>query len=343
MILFIVDQVAGAEYVFPLLNKWRETGNTSWKIMASEVSASFLKKRCINCEEMNTPSTFEVKKAIDKIIPDKAVLSSTGCSQLEQLFLLELKREKITTFSFVDSWVNYSRRFHYGKGSLYPDMILTIDEKAKQEMISEGIPGNIITIVGQPYFEYCLAFDARRITPGRESVLLLTQPVSRFYEKRLGYDEKSFMQICLDVWGSLEKNWSKLSVLVHPAEDLETYREIVDAYSSDIPVVRGDDCRLSEYSLVVGMFSSMMVRSLLAGIPTVSLQPGACGEDLNFLSRNGYIQRFTEPGDFHRFLRSYSRDPGHNENSMNKFRSILKDSCSRFERCILNSQSGGMK
>lgn len=342
MILFVVDQVAGAEYIFPLLDKWKRQGDQEWKVIASSVSANLLRKRSIDCEEIDSVTSSVVENIFSKVRPNKVVLSSTGGSQLEELFLFRAKEKGIPSISFIDTWVNYAKRFEYTssqneRNRFYPEMIFTIDEKAKNEMIAEDIPEELIKVVGQPFYEYCLSSaEGKRQIPVKESVLFLTQPVSRYYDARLGYDEKSFIKSSLDIWERLNRDWSKLYILVHPAEDMESYRELIIPYSSNICILRGDECDLRAYSLVVGMFSSMMIQSILAGINTVSFQPGACGKDLNFFSRHGYMRRFTTVDDFYQFLRNYAGSIDRDLNMENELKKILKNSCLRFERCILD-------
>lgn len=342
MILFVVDQVAGAEYIFPLLHKWRETAYSEWKVVCSPISASFLTRHLIDCTVLANPTIEEVKKIVDQSSPAKAVLSSSGGSLLEEIFLLELKKRRIPSFMFIDCWVNYSKRYERKNSQgevfkFYPDKILTIDQKAKDEMIVDDIPEELIKVIGQPYFEYCLsAVNDRVLVKDGESLLLLTQPLSRYYEQRLGYDEKIFVKVCLNVWKELNKDWAKLSIVVHPAEDCEWYLKIISQYSPSIKILRGDYCDLKAYSLVVGMFSSMMIQSLLAGVNTVSLQPGARGEDMSFLSRHGYIRRFTTSEDFYNFLKDYADCAGGDLNMVNKLKSSLKGSCERFEGFLLN-------
>lgn len=342
MIIFVVDQVAGAEYVFPLLNKWLRDNYKEWTVIASSVSSSFLKQRSIPSVELILPSFNAVSDVIEEFKPAKAILSSSGNSLLEGLFLLKLKERKIPTYSFIDYWGNYSKRFQHNNdqmhfNQLYPDGILTIDKQAKEEMIIEKIPENIIKVIGQPYFEYCLESIKNSIkAKGEGLILLVTQPVSYYFEKRLGYDEKGFLNVFLDVWRSLEKDWSKINIVVHPAENCETYKSLTSKYSPDITILRGNDCHLRDYSLVVGMFSSLMIQSVLAGINTISLQPGACGADMNFLSRYGYIERLTSGNSLHLFLMNYPIFPERKSKDVEGLKSSLKGSCKRFEKIILN-------
>ncbi len=331
MILFVVDQVAGAEYILPLLCKWSEESYNEWKVVCSPVAASFLGRYEIDCVILNTPTIENVQEIIDQCKPKIAVLSSSSDSLLEEFFLLELKQRSIPSCKFIDTWVNYSKRFEKS----YPDKILTIDQKAKDEMIAENIPEELIEIVGQPYFEFCMSLgDAKTSKTIEDSVLLITQPVSRYYGVGLGYDEKSFVSTCLDSWQDLNRDFSKLNILVHPTEECRWYQETALKYSADIRILRGDVCDVRAYSLVVGMFSSVMVQSFLAGVSTVSLQPGADGEDMSFLSRHGYVQRFTTRGDFYNYLNDFSDCRDRDLSGVSDLQSSLKGSCMRLENFI---------
>jgi hypothetical protein len=347
MILFAVDQVAGAEYIFPLLEKWRkDEPQLKWKVYASPVSSAFLKKKEIPHEELPSVSTELVEAILNQNQFTRALLSTSQGSVLEREFLKALKSRKIPAFQLVDNWVNFRKRFeHSGEPSpIYPDRILTLDEAAKDTMIQEGIPSHLIEIVGQPYFEYqSKIYRTHPITTQARGTLLVTQPVSRFYEKRLGYDELSFTEAVLEAWKNLRWDWRDLALIVHPAENKEAYRNLLGRYSSEIAWISSENLNLKrDYALVLGMFSSLMVQSVMAGVPCASVQIGGVGEDLCFLSRNHYIPKLTTPQELEDFLRNSKKEPGKPTSASERFVKTFDGSCLRLEKLLLNQISEGV-
>jgi len=347
MILFVVDQIAGAEYIYPLLCRWRERGFVDWRVVCSAVSARFFEKRSIDYLELSNPETSDVERLLDEYHPSNAVLSSSGASLLEEYFLNELRKRGVPSCQFIDNWVNYAVRYEKKNSEgeihrVYPDRILTLDDKAKEEMISANIPSDIIEIVGQPYFEHCMCSPENGVVKVFDSTLLVTQPISRHYGRSLGYDEKLFVSACLETWKRLNNDWSKMNVLVHPSEDIESYAELVSDYTDEVKLLRMSECNLRRYSLVIGMFSSMMIQSVLAGIDTVSFQPGACGDDMSFLSRYGYINRIVTQDGLYDYLSNYVGSDAADFDKYDELRSSLKGSCDRFENAIMSHfQHGG--
>lgn len=341
MILFVVDQIAGAEYIYPLLLNWQQRGKKDWVVCASPVAASFFHSHNIPHNVIYQVNSNNIDELIERISPWRALLSASVDSLLEQTFIRALKKRKILCYQFIDLWVNYSRRFQVidGKQSycLYPDKVLTLDEYAAQAMVEEGIPENLIEIIGQPYFEYQHANLKTSVRPKLPNLtLLITQPVSRYYGKQLGYDEEGFIRACLSNWQALEQDWRLLHVIVHPAEDKETYEKILKDYSEEIQIVVKEDFNLRNYSLVLGMFSSLMVQSLMAGIPTASVQPGGTDQDQCFLSKCNYIPRLTKLDELYEFLKSFYFNNKSNR-AANLFARSFAGSCQRLEALLLNN------
>ena len=341
MILFVVDQVAGAEYIYPLIRKWLESGKTDWRIVASPVSSAFLGRHEIPHEQIAEQDASQALGILDRFAFDRALVSTSIGSKLEREFVRELRRRLIPCSQLIDNWVNFSKRFERPSGGgeperVYPDKILTLDDGAKRDMIREGIPEGLIEIVGQPYFEH----QARviRSEPRQTSfkALLVTQPVARFYGERLGYDEISFTQDCLDAWGASGHPWQNISLCVHPAEDIETYRSLLARYSPMIRLISSRELSLRrDYSLVLGMFSSLLVQALLAEVPCASVQIGRKEEDLCSLSRNGSIPRMEGREELVEFLSHPERIRDSNRGA-DAFGRAIEGSCRRLENFLLH-------
>jgi hypothetical protein len=71
----------------------------------------------------------------------------------------------------------------------------------------------------------------------------------------------------------------------------------------------------------------------------VSLQPDATGEALGFVSRHGYVKRFTTRGDFCNYLNDFSSCRDRDLTVVSDLQSSLKGSCARLENFIFNSKA----
>ena len=342
MILFVTDQIAGAEYIVPLLKKWKSEGRVDWKVLSSAQSSICLTQSEISHVVLQGCTEAEAGKWIDQLLPDGALLSTSVDSLLEGIFRKELQSRQIPCAQLIDNWVNFSRRFQSveteGKQILnFPDWILTLDVIAKERMVDEGLPEEKIKIIGQPYWEECIR-KFRAMPPKSEPglALMVTQPISRFYGKDLGYDEVDFVQCCLESWESLGYDLRRLHILVHPAESSHAYAELHKKNSGNITIIQNSEVRLTQYSLIVGMFSALLTQGLIAGVPTVSLQPGAIGKDQCFLSEIGLIQRFCSSQHFINYLREEWPFIGDISYQSDRIEKIVEGSLARLEDFLLN-------
>jgi len=298
MILFVVDQIAGAEYIAPLLKKWTEEYKFDWKVLASPQSAIYLSQNNISHDVVPNCSAEDAFEWVERLQPDKSLISTSGNSSLENSFVRALQTKQISCAQLIDNWVNFAARFQVAEIDgkhlmLLPDFILTLDEISKQRMIKEGLPEDKIIIIGQPHWEACLHKPrTKHIKSDPNLALIATQPISHYYLKSLGYDEMDFVYCCCEAWETLGVDWQQLHLLVHPSEDPSIYNNLLKKNGWQIQIVQNTELQLSRYSLMMGMFTSMLNQSLLERVHAISVQPAATGDDKCFLSEVGFIPRF---------------------------------------------------
>jgi hypothetical protein len=330
--------VAGAEYLTPLLNKWKKEGRHDWKVLSSPVSSTFLTRHDLPHEVISSCSDEIAKSWIDRISPDSALVSTAMDSALESCFVRELTRRRITCAQLIDNWVNLSRRFQITEAggtfsTLLPDWILTLDETAKTRMVAEGLPLNKIRIIGQPHWESCLQKSREEsVKPGPGLALMVTQPISHFYGKSLGYDQFDFVRCCVKSWDSLGIDLERLHLLIHPSEDVSSYDDLLaQGGGKKIQIVQNSTLRLKRYSLVMGMFTSVLIQCLIERVPALSVQPGAIGEDRCFLSENGFIPRSLSNEELTPHLHKVLSTFQNCHETAARFESIVEGSLARLE------------
>lgn len=308
MILFFAGQVGSAEYLAPLLDKWDQEDGP-YTLLATPEAAAVLRRAGVPHQSRMVWTRAELEAVIEHVSPRMALISASG-TPVEHIAVLAAREVGATTAQYVDYWGNYRRRFAKGD-NVWPHAVLAPDAESVAEMLAEGVPSAPIRVVGQPYMESRLAYYAATAPPSARPVALaLTQPVARFYGRTLGYDEVDFMDLLLETWINCGGQGLGLEVLVHPAEDAALYRRF-QRPGLDLSVRQGDLGDIRAYRVVLGMFSSLLVHGVMAGIPTISVQPGDGVQDICVLSRRGYIPRTTTvSGLAHELMRCASNAPG---------------------------------
>ncbi len=184
----------------------------------------------------------------------------------------------VKTVVLLDYWSNYASPFCNKGTACWPDAYLVMDELAKQEAVAEGVPMEILRIVGQPGLDKFCAQAGPRCHADRD-VLFLSQPLSMLYGNRLGYTEQSVLADVVKACGELGR---KLDVKFHP-KDEQSFRQ----QYQDISVDGDVDELMRHYRLVVGMSTMALLHAALMGVPIVSYQPNLTGKDGCITNRLG--------------------------------------------------------
>jgi hypothetical protein len=90
---------------------------------------------------------------IDNYKPDIIFTATSYKSDIEKKFLQIASLRNIKTISFVDHWTSIVERFQYQNVIYLPSVLQVIDNRAKEIAVQQGLPTDIIEIVGNPYHE----------------------------------------------------------------------------------------------------------------------------------------------------------------------------------------------
>jgi len=279
MILFVSGQYAGAQYIHPILVKLSFKKRFKWNLVATGASCKYWNESKIEYNKIKYYTANKVSNYIDLIKPKLIITSASNDIELEHLFILEAKKKSITTASFIDVWTNYLSRFRYKEKFIFPDHILAIDNRCKEEMIKEGIPQNLIKIIGQPYLE-----DISKNVPCLgQNILFAGQPIKKYFGNNLGYNETDFKKICLKTLKKIG-NYNVLNTK-HPEEaSYEINKNL------GVPSRKGRGYKdVADSHTVLGMFSMQMIIGYLWGRKVASVQLKSLKTDLSPLSRWGLI------------------------------------------------------
>jgi len=312
MILFVTGQYAGAQYINPLLKKWKNSDGhrcPQYKLVATGTSLKYWLNTSIKFDEIIEKNSTSVSEYLDIVKPKLIILSASAMEELEYLFILEAKLLGIKTVSFIDTWTNYKNRYIYNGKETYPDIILSIDKKCTEEMVKDGISAEIIQEIGQPYLEEI----CKNIPPLGEVVLLPMQPIKNTRGDSFGYDEQDFLKLTLSAVKRVIKN-KEIHITLHPNNSLDMFDQ------EDIKVTEGqgiDDIKNAH--TVLGVFSMQMIVAYLWGRKVASVQPKLKGEDPFPLSRWKLVPRIKDRKELIKFMKSKT-----DRNSINKKEILLK-------------------
>ena len=328
MILFICGQFSGAQYIYPILYKWSCEKMFQWNVVASGFSCDYLKQKNIRFKEIKKNSTIEVSRYIDFIKPRLIITSSSINIDIEHLFILEGKKKSIPTASFIDIWTNYKNRFDYKGEFIFPDNILAIDNRCKEEMIKDGIPDNIIKIIGQPYLD----FIAKKIPPLGKNILLAGQPIKKYFGKSFGFDETDLRKIFLKTINKAKI--SKILNTIHPEEKFDKKDEKFNIFFQKGKGITD----VIDSHTVLGVFSMQMIIGYLWGRKVASIQPNILENDPSPLSRWKLIPLLRNVDEIIKFLETGDLKINHEQSKLllkERFNKLgIKDSIKRFENFL---------
>ncbi len=310
MILFVTGQYAGAQYLHPLIKSWNNSENSpylNYKIVATGASVKYWKQQNIEYDSVKK-ERYSVDRYLSTYKPNLIILSASGSEKLEHLFILQAKQAGINSVSFIDIWTNYKNRFIYNGNNVFPDTILSIDDKCTKEMEEDGIPTNLILKIGQPYLEdICKAIPR----PGKK-ILLPIQPIKEIRGNSLGYNEYDFLRMTLEALNNVEIK-DEIYITGHPDGDFS----YTNQPSISIGVGKGI-ADIKDAHTVLGMYSMQMIVAYLWGRRVASVQPGLQVTDPSPLSRWGLIPLIKDSEK----LRDFMQQPFDNSKRINVIKKI---------------------
>uniref|UniRef100_A0A4Y8Q4J8 Uncharacterized protein n=2 Tax=Paenibacillus athensensis TaxID=1967502 RepID=A0A4Y8Q4J8_9BACL len=271
MAFFLAHDPGGADVVLPAADWFKQHGLPA--VVYCVGPAALLHKQFAAKEA-------EVIRSLEAtVLAGESSLIVTGTSwnsDFEIQCLNYCNQHGVPTATILDYWTNYKLRCTDTGGSeVFPQYYIVMDELASQEAISDGVPGNIIRILGHPGLDrFVKAKPVNRQRRGSESkkALFLSQPLSQLYGTSLGYNEESVIPDLLKLF-QLYLGWD-LFIKFHP-KDKPQLRSDYRRYA-----VNGDLTEwLSEVDLVIGMNSIGLLHAYLLNKPVISYQPNLQKED----------------------------------------------------------------
>jgi hypothetical protein len=350
-ILLFARDPGGANTIAPLVSPLMAKGYTVALFGKDFALAKFKKEQLQATDVMTrlksiTPDS--VLHFLKEENPD-VVVTGTSADDLAEKYLWKASAElKKPSIAILDQWINYRARFsRSGVAGLkdgerleldfLPDKILVIDELSKKEAIAEGLPASRLVVTGQPYFEAIrkkkcspegLATLRKQLEINREDFVITfaSEPITQTYNPEKngsywGYTEQTIFESLFNALAQLVGRIGrpiKLTVRLHPKEDISTWRSFLTKFKKNRVVItlnQTSDAQelIAISNLVCGMSSMFLLESYLLEKPTLSIQIGLQRDNPFILDRVGIIKSVLNLNDMERTITAVA-----NGQSLNK-------------------------
>jgi hypothetical protein len=264
--LFVFSDPGGAKPLLSLV-KMLENQLSSFKVV-SDRKYSFFKDFNIDVSE----PIHSAQKEIQLTCPDFLFVGTSYTSKIELQFIKEANQLGIKTYAFVDHWTSFKERFILNWESVYPSVILVIDEIAKNKAIDDGIPNESIKVFGNPYHHFLAQwkptipkkqfFSQLGLNiEGKKIIVYAPDPLSNVNGKiEYGFDEVIATKMLCESIVGLNETYLFLLKL-HPNQKLERIQESIISRFVILPENVDTNSLIYFSDLVLGFFSSFLIEA----------------------------------------------------------------------------------
>ena len=236
---------------------------------------------------------------ITKIKPDFVITGTSSANITEKKLRKSAKINNIQSMAILDAWINYNRftpysckdlsiNKKYGELDYLPDYVIVMDDYAKEQMIKEGVPENVIYPLGNPHFKFIKdnfenlkTEDLRKnLLNGKEKLILWA---SECYIEDYGHGME--LECLKDIVDIIPKNF-QLIVKPHPREKENKFDEF-----KNIKIVRDKTSAelIKCADLVISMTSMVLIESIIARKPSLSYQKNETDKNKFILTKMNAI------------------------------------------------------
>lgn len=289
-ILFAGGDVGGCRALLPLIRLFSGMDEYCVRVLANGFLSASLPEYAISAQSAG--------EGIAEGLVDVLVFSTSTYDELPLRLAIQCRKHGIPSICILDSWMNYTARLRLcgGDGTMFlPDCYIVMDEIARARVIREGFPEERIAVTGQPALAGILDSPLLSARPAGnifkvKRVTFVAEPPERLRTQNsrtvpCGYDtENVFPIVCREMQKYAE--YFFLEIAPHPSDGSDFLQHLWKTHRGRLrgAVLAPGTGRIAALSSdgVVGMASILLYECLLAGIPSLSLQPGLANDDLSF-------------------------------------------------------------
>ena len=329
-IMFFAHDPGGGNSIQPLIEPLKNVGHEVF-VFAKGPSLNILDN-----------SSEYIEGMMEKIKPDLIITGTSGDDFTERNLWTKSKNLGIKSIAILDHWINYGMRFskynsynfklYNKKCDFLPTYIIVMDEYAKEEMIKDGVPSDIIFPLGNQHFENIVnKYDVtenikyKLVDNNDFLITFASQPYSEFYKNNVEI-------IVLEDLMKVVENLQNVKILArsHPRENKNKYlkykseKVIIENQYKPIEIIKASD-------LIVSITSMFLIESMLVGKKCISYQPHETNKNNFVMTKNNELKFINNYKDFkEEVIYQYNmKDSGKNkklsiENSLEKTISFIE-------------------
>ncbi len=274
-ILFIANDPGGFDVIYPVASKMAILDEPHVDIILAGRAAEklpILRKSSANIVDF-------IEKKVSRG-DDFVLVTGTSWTSTVELEAIKLcKEHEIVTVSILDYWCNYSERFKFEGGYIFPDLYYVMDELASKEAQASGVDPKIIKIVGNPGLDRLVS----KKSVSRKKVLFISQPLSELYgDENDGYTEFDAFEGVIIACKELKVT---PYIKFHPHET-EKMKDLYGKYSVD-----GDIEEIArDFDVIVGMTTMGLLQGSLIGIPVINYEPNLNKDSRCIITKLGIVE-----------------------------------------------------
>ena len=285
-LIFAAGDVGGARALAPVAHLAARSGHQVWVVKHGAIATDHENQNVI--WNWVDPS-FVADNLLTELNPDIVVFASSVTDTMALELALTAQNKGLPTAHILDNWSNYAARLVHPSGQrLTPGIYTVMDDLAAQSAVADGLSPNSVVITGTP----ALASVTPQTPHPSGHVIFASEPVSMDQGSDpdkpgyRGYTEDQVLKMLLQEL----QPWADqvdLHVFPHPREDPAGLATILQRHSGRVhtkitPPGEKATVRAAARA-IVGMSSILLYDSWLAGLPTLSLQPGLRLPHLRYL------------------------------------------------------------
>tara|TARA_B110000037_G_scaffold127548_2_gene145078 strand:+ start:2847 stop:3809 length:963 start_codon:yes stop_codon:yes gene_type:complete len=268
--LFVFSDPGGAK---PILSFIFNKKVKNYKVV-SDRKYNFFSDFNINVETYDSNKENEI---INEYNPDYIFTGTSYTSKIELKFISLAKKLNIRTYSFIDHYTEYEKRFYFNTNYIFPNVIFVTDKKAKKIACKAGLDVHSkIFISGNFFHEYLKKWKSKvskkiflsdlKININQKILLFAPDPLSNINGKKtLSFDES-------DVWIDLSKAFNMIDfeseilliIKTHPNQNINYLKKIVAEFpvKNYLFISTVDTNELIYHSdVIIGVYSNFLVEA----------------------------------------------------------------------------------
>lgn len=242
---------------------------------------------------MDATSYEKLEILIENNDVDIVITGTSAQDYLEKYVWQICNKKSIKTIAIVDQWFNMDIRFSKNKFneninnerdySFLPNKILVMDNYSKETLVDDGVEEDKVYITGQPYLEYLVKKNKKANNIGKDpskKILFISQPISELYNGgfgTLGYNEFIILdEIIAAILNINTENNNDFCIYIrqHPNEYEKKFERYLCNEKIKVSIDNEENIykSINNSSLVIGMFSMVLLEAYILKKPILSIQ-----------------------------------------------------------------------